>query len=111
MKVYTKIGIIAFLIFFTIISTCFAATLVWDASSGTVDGYIVYYGTSWSNASSVDVGNTTQFNIDRLPLTENMQYFAISAYNSAGESDPCDPIAYTPSDTTPPQPPTGLVAQ
>jgi hypothetical protein len=112
MKVYTKIGIIAFLILFNIISTGSTATLVWDASSGSVEGYKVHYGRSSSNFSTVDVGNMTQYNIDSLPLSENIQYyFSVSAYNTAGESDLCTPVAYTPADSTPPQPPTGLSAE
>lgn len=113
MKVYIKPLILVFVIFFGAISFCPAATLVWDASSGTVEGYTVHYGTSLGNpTNSLDVGNTTQYNIDSLPLSENTQYyFCVSAYNSAGESDPCAPVAYTPADTTPPQPPVGLTAQ
>ena len=90
-----------------------AATLAWDPSSGTVDGYKVYYGTSSSAPSnSVEVGNTTQYSLDQLALAENTQYFfSVSAYNTAGESDPCPPVAYTPADTTPPLPPAGLVAE
>ncbi len=109
---YTKSFIAVLITYFSLISFCSAATLVWDASTGTVDGYKVYYGTSATNPSeSVNVGNVTQYAIDSLPLSENVQYyFCVSAYNTAGESDPCAPVAYTPSDTTPPTPPIGLVA-
>jgi hypothetical protein len=102
-----------FIIFCLIAGNAFAASLQWDASSGTVDGYTVHYGTSSSNPSnSINVGNTTQYNIDALPLTENTQYyFCVSAYNTSGESAPCSPVAYTPADTTPPAPPVGLVAE
>ena len=98
---------------FCVISTSSAANLIWDSSSGSVDGYNVYYGTSATNPSeSVNVGNVTQYSIDSLPLSENVQYFfCVSAYNTAGESEPCAPVAYTPADTTPPQPPVGLQAQ
>ena len=87
-----------------------AATLQWNASSGTVDGYKVYYGTSSSApSSSVTVGNVTQYKIDSLPLSENTQYyFCVSAFNSAGESAMCAPVAYTPADSTPPAPPVGV---
>ena len=106
-----KIAFIAFTLLIGIATVAPAASLVWDNSSGTVDGYKVYYGTSSSNPSNtIDVGNTTQYDIDSLPLTENTQYyFCVSAYNTAGESDPCAPVAYTPADTTPPAPPVGLV--
>jgi hypothetical protein len=89
------------------------ASLVWNASQGVVDGYKLHYGTNASQTSnSVNVGSATQYNIDKLNLSENVQYyFCISAYNSAGESAPCPPVAYTPADSTPPAPPVGLVAK
>ena len=113
MKRYATSTISALIMVFIMISVGSAATLVWDASSGTVDGYKVHYGTSSGNpTSTVDVGNTTQYSIDSLPLSENTQYyFCVSAYNTAGESAPCAPVAYTPADTTPPTPPVGLVAE
>jgi len=113
MKIYTKSITLMLIMVFAAISTVPAATLVWDSSTGTVDGYTVYYGTSATNPSeSVNVGNVTQYAIDSLPLSENVQYyFCVSAYNTAGESDPCAPVAYTPADTTPPTPPVGLEAQ
>ena len=113
MKRYATATILALAIVLVIISAGSAATLVWDASTGTVDGYKVHYGTSSSTPSAtVDVGDTTQYSIDSLPLSENTQYyFCVSAYNTAGESDPCAPVAYTPADTTPPTPPVGLVAE
>ena len=113
MKRYATSIILVLITVFIVISEGSAASLVWDASTGTVDGYKVYYGTSSSNPSStVDVGNTTLYSIDSLPLSENTQYyFCVSAYNTAGESDPCAPVAYTPADTTPPTPPVGLVAE
>lgn len=98
---------------FAVATMSSAATLMWDQSSGTVDGYNVYYGTNPNSPGQpIDVGNTTQFSIDSLPLTENVQYyFCVSAYNTAGESPPCSPVAYTPADTTPPMPPVNLTAQ
>ena len=97
---------------FAIVSLGSAADLVWDASSGTVDGYKVHYGTSSTPSNTVDVGNTTKYDIDALPLSENTQYyFCVSAYNSVGESDPCQTVAYTSADSTPPTPPTGLIAE
>ena len=98
---------------FASLSVVSAASLAWDPSNGTVDGYNVYYGTSATNPTeSVNVGNVTQYSIDSLPLSENVQYyFCVSAYNTTGESLPCAPVAYTPADTTPPTPPVGLVAE
>ncbi len=113
MKLYPKSLILGFIVFFTMISVSSAATLLWETGGGTVDGYRVYYGTNSSNPSNtIDVGSTTQYNIDNLPLSENTQYyFCVSAYNTAGESAPCAPVAYTPADTTPPAPPVGLTAE
>ncbi len=94
-------------------SHAISATLVWNSSSGVVEGYKVYYGTSGSNpTTSIDVGKVTQYSLDVLPLAENTQYyFRVSAYNNVGESAPCHPVAYTPADTTPPAPPIGLKAE
>ena len=109
----TKVAFMTILFLCAVVSLVSAADLVWDASSGTVDGYKVYYGTNASNPSkSVNVGNKTQYDIDKLPLAENTQYyFCVTAYNTAGESNPCPPVAYTPADTTPPSPPKGLMAE
>ena len=108
-----KIVMVIFIATISLAGMVSAANLVWDPSSGTVEGYKVYYGTSASNPStSVDAGAVTQYSIESLPLSENVQYyFCVSAYNTAGESDPCAPVAYTPADTTPPTPPVGLVAE
>lgn len=89
-----------------------AATLNWHPSSGNPDGYKIYYGTATNPlANSKDVGNVTRYNIDNLPLSENVQYsLSVSAYNTIGESSPCPPVVYKPGDTTPPSPPIGLTA-
>lgn len=107
-----SIGIAVFFVLF-IPTAGSAATLVWDASSGTVDGYNVHYGTSSGNPSSmVDVGNTTQYDLNNLPLSEGITYYiCVSAYNTAGESQPCAPVAFTPGDNTPPLPPLGLMTE
>lgn len=89
-----------------------AETLVWDASSGQVDGYSVHWGTSQSSQpNSRDVGDMTRYDLDKLPLAEGITYYlSVSAYNAAGESPPCEPIAFIPGDNTPPAPPRGLWA-
>ena len=104
---------LAICIGFIMISVASADTLIWDVPSGTVDGYKVYYGTNSSNLNNtLDVGNVTQCDLNTLPLSQNTQYYlTVTAYNTAGESNPCTPLAYTPADTTPPAPPVGLVAQ
>jgi len=92
-----------------------AATLVWNASTGTVTGYRVYYSTtsgSYSAAQRVEAGTATQYNIDLLPLSQGVQYFmVVTAYNSAGESGYSNSVSYTPADTTPPAVVTGVTAQ
>ena len=90
-----------------------AATLVWNASSGTVDGYVVYWGTNASDRSnSTDVGNSTLYDLDNLPLSEGVTYYlSVAAYNAAGESPPCAPVVYIPGDNTPPLPPLGLTTE
>jgi len=89
------------------------ATLVWDPSSGVVDGYKVYWGTSRNiPTESIDVGPRAAYNIDRLPLSEGVTYYiSVSAYNSAGESARCAAVVYTLGDNTPPTPPVGLTAE
>lgn len=113
MKLRIKTGLFALMLIIGAVPISSAATLVWDASSGTVEGYKVYYGTSSTNPSTtIDVGSTTQYPLDQLSLTDNTQYFfCVSAYNASGESPPCEPVAYTPADTIPPAPPVGLTAE
>jgi hypothetical protein len=77
--------------------------LAWDPNTDIVEGYMVYYGISSSDLSnSVNVGNATRLDLDRLPLTKNIEYFfSVSAYNAAGESDLSAPVSYTNTDTQP----------
>ena len=108
------IKVVAMILGFTfyMMSVSYAAKLIWDASSGTVDGYKVYYGTTATPSNSKTVGNVTSYNLDNLPLSENVQYYlTLTAYNSAGESAPSLPVIYTPGDSTPPFPPSGLTAK
>ena len=88
-----------------------AASLVWDASSGTVTGYRVHYGVSASKLDKqIDVGNQTTCPLDNIFLEEGTTYyFCVSAYNSAGESGMSNMVSYTPDDNTPPLPPSGVV--
>ena len=102
-----------FLAFFFTPAAVSAKTLVWDASSGAVDGYHVYYGTTPSDQSNYrDVGNVTQLDLNNLPLSEGVTYYlCVSAYNAAGKSPPCAPVVFTPGDNTPPIPPVGLTKE
>jgi len=59
--------------------------LAWNTSSG-ASGYRVHFGTSTGQyTSSVDVGNVTQTTLASLADC-NTSFFAVSAYNAAGES-------------------------
>jgi hypothetical protein len=71
-------------------------TVAWDApktnsdgSPASIAGYIIYYGTSSGfYTSSVDVGNVTTYAVTGLSLASGTYYFAITAYDTAGnESD------------------------
>jgi fibronectin type 3 domain-containing protein len=63
------------------------ATLTWDPVTDlSVKGYKVYAGTnSGAYGAPVDVENVTTFQIINLQ-SGNTYYFAVTAYNSAGES-------------------------
>ena len=89
-----------------------AETLVWDASSGQVDGYKIHWGTRKnSQPNTRDVGSRTRYDLNKLPLSEGVPYYiSVSAYNQAGESPPCEPVVFIPGDNTPPAPPIGLSA-
>ena len=61
------------------------ATLAWDPETAAM-GYKVYSGTSsHAYGAPVDVGNVTTFQIVNLQ-SGNTYYFAVTAYNSTGES-------------------------
>ncbi|MCD4720922.1 MAG: fibronectin type III domain-containing protein, partial [Desulfobacula sp.] len=87
--------------------------LKWDASTGDVTGYTIYYGLSQgSYPFSEDVGNVTQYSLNNFSLSEGTTYyFVVRAYNAAGESGDSNVTSYAvPSagDTTPPVPPEGV---
>ena len=88
------------------VSASMAATLQWDAVANAT-GYKLHYGEAPGNYThSIDVGNNTQYNLDTLPLVQGrLYYFAVTAYNTAGESSYSAPVSWTPPDTTPPDPP------
>jgi hypothetical protein len=82
--------------------------LVWDPSSGQVDGYKVHWGTSSGYyPNSMDVGNVLEIELTKANFP-NMQrtgtyYFVVTAYNEAGESDYSNMAGpWSPSDMAPP---------
>ena len=90
-----------------------AASLNWDPSEGTVEGYVVYYwpdGTFATNDQAFDrdsaavgvynvPGDTTKVEdietLFSIPTGASV-WFSVSAWNSAGESEPCAPIKWSP---------------
>ncbi len=73
------------------------ATLAWDpVNDPSVQGYNVYYGTSSRQYQTfANVGLATTYTVaDLQPGTT--YYFAVTAYNSAGESGYSDEVSATP---------------
>ena len=59
-------------------------SLAWDASASTVNGYVIYYGTSPSSlTTAIDVGNQTSYPVDGLTAGVRY-YFEVRAYNAQG---------------------------
>jgi hypothetical protein len=117
MKIRTKSQFLAFLFltaFLTAANPGFAASLVWNPpSEGTVTGYNVKYGkSSTAPTTSVNVGNVTQYSLDKAPLDEKTKYyFWVTAYNTATESSPAGPVPYNTTDNTPPNPPLDILVK
>ncbi len=77
-------------------STTSSATLTWNAVTGTpVSGYKVYVGEApGSYTRTINVGTVTSSTVNSLTVGR-MYYFAVTAYNSAGESDPSNEVSKT----------------
>ncbi len=77
-----------------------AATLKWDASTGEVDGYSIYF-TDGTDDFNYDAGNALEvLNIvDTLNLHPGTTYtFTATAYNQMGESAESNSATYTTPD-------------
>lgn len=62
------------------------ATLRWNAVTGTVTGYKIYVGEApRTYTRTINVGNATTSTVNSLTVGRTY-YFAVKAYNSAGES-------------------------
>ena len=90
--------------------------LKWDASTGDVSGYTIYYGLSQGNYSfSEDVGNVTQYSLSNFSLSEGTTYyFVVRAYNASGESGNSNVTTFSVPDsvdTTPPFSPQGVAGK
>ncbi|MDF0665600.1 MAG: fibronectin type III domain-containing protein [Nitrospira sp.] len=72
------------------------ATLTWNTSTGTsVNGYKVYVGEAPHRYTrTINVGNATTSTVNSLTVGR-MYYFAVTAYNSAGESAPSNEVSKT----------------
>jgi len=99
-----KLLIVLFILMFASIAS--AATLKWDASTGEVDGYNVYF-TDGVDDFSHPVGDVTEIPDidDTLNLTPGKTYiFIVTAWNIMGESGPSNEAAYeTTAVYTPPE--------
>jgi predicted phage tail protein len=116
MTMKKRLGRIVFALVFLMlpVSEVFAGPmLAWDASSGEVTGYRIYYGTTQGTYNqNKDVGNVTQYSLSSLPLTEKQTYFFVArAYNSAGESGNSNVVNWTAPDSTAPMPPQGVTVK
>jgi len=90
--------------------------LKWDASTGDVSGYTIYYGLSQGNYPfNEDVGKVTQYSLSNFSLNEGTTYyFVVRAYNASGESGNSNVTTYfvpDAGDTTPPSPPQGVAGE
>ncbi len=85
-------------------------TIKWDASAGVVTGYRIYYGAEQGEyASSLDVGNVTQYTLNTFNLPAGVtHYFAVTAQNDAGESSFSMEITWTIALPTAPSSPTNF---
>jgi fibronectin type III domain protein len=75
-------------------STMSSATLRWNAVTGaTVSGYKIYVGEAPRlYTRTINVGNATTSTVNSLTVGR-MYYFAVTAYNSAGESNPSNEVS------------------
>jgi hypothetical protein len=75
--------------------TTSTATLTWNASTGTVSGYKIYVGEAPRlYTRTITVGNVTSSTVNSLTVGR-MYYFAVTAYNTAGESSPSNEVSTT----------------
>ena len=87
-----------------------SASLAWDPSTGPLDGYKIYWGTSSRDyVTSVSVGNVTTYPIAELNFTINTTYYCcVTAYNTEGESDFSNEVMYRQGELEMPEVPEGL---
>jgi hypothetical protein len=103
------------LLFLVFADSAWGATvrITWDANTEPdVSGYKLYYGTTSGGPYStvIDVGNVTTKDVVISPLAGARFYFALSAYNDAGESSLSDEVNIIVPGTIPPAKPRGIRA-
>jgi len=83
--------------------------LAWDTPSvgGAVDGYRIYWRTTdgvYSDANSVGDIKDTEYPFNSLGLLQEKTtyFFAVKAYNQAGESEKSNEVSWTVPDNTAP---------
>lgn len=116
MKIKTFFGVICLTLIMAVPAGVLASeSLEWDPpSTGTVDGYRIYWGTAQGGpySGSHDVLTATSWPLAHLPLLENNTYYlVVRAYNDAGESENSNEVSYLVPDTTPPAAPQGVGVQ
>jgi hypothetical protein len=80
--------------------TTSSATLAWNAVTGTISGYKIYVRDTPPNAPpgsytrTITVGTVTSTIVNSLPVGKTY-YFAVTAYNSAGESASSNVVSKT----------------
>jgi len=75
--------------------TTSSATLAWNAVTGTISGYKIYVGDAprlYTRTITTGTGTSTSVNSLTVGRT---YYFAVTAYNSAGESTPSNEVSKT----------------
>lgn len=95
------------LVTLAMVSNAQAAGLQWNAASGTVAGYNVYFGPSEVGfVNYKDVGNVTEIQdiVSEFHLAPGKDYsFTVKAYNAAGESGGSNIATYSVPAYTPPE--------
>ncbi|HHW77384.1 MAG TPA: PKD domain-containing protein, partial [Xanthomonadaceae bacterium] len=88
-------GLAAMLFFSIATAQAAQVTLAWNASSGPVSGYNVYYGQSSGNyPTKKNAGNVTTYTTP--DLANGTYYFVVKAYDSTGkESGPSNEVSKT----------------
>jgi hypothetical protein len=80
-----------------------SVTVAWDASSGAVDGYRVYFRPEAGGTASARTlwGPITSFTVDGLQTGQRYVLW-VTAFNAAGESSPSASVTGAATDTLPP---------